>query len=146
VALLLALGLALLPLGTWRDANAGLAISYPSSWHVTTRQLTPITDPTQRIVLYSGPAPQPRAAPKPRQVIAVLMEVRAPTDLREFPKRPRHFRLLRLGLVKSFSGKRWGELTFREHRRAFYVFIGVGSDARAQLPQLLRSLDSLQVH
>jgi hypothetical protein len=39
----------------------------------------------------------------------------------------------------------WGELTFRDHRRAFYVFIDVGSQAGAQLSKLLGALNSLRV-
>jgi hypothetical protein len=48
-------------------------------------------------------------------------------------------------MLEGFSGKRWGELTFHDHRRAFYVFIGVGSHSRAQLPKLPGALDSLRV-
>lgn len=147
MAILLSLALLLVPLGTWRDADARLALSYPRGWHVTTRELTPVTDPVERFAIYSGPLPQPLAPAKARQVIAIVSEVTSPlpVTLARFPKRPHHFRLSHLGLLKGFSGKRWGELTFRDHQRAFYVFIGVGSQARGQLPKLLGALDSLRV-
>ena len=148
MAILLSLALLLLvPAGTWRDPHARLAVSYPRGWHLTTRELTPITDPVERFAIYSGPLPRPLASPKARQVIAIVMEVKSPlpVTLAHFPKRPHHFRLSHLGLLEGFSGKRWGELTFRDHRRAFYVFIGVGSQSRAQLPQVLDALNSLRV-
>jgi hypothetical protein len=147
MAILLSLALLLVPVGTWRDTEARLSVSYPRGWHVTTRELTPITDPVERFVIYSGPLPQPLASPKARHVIAIVMEVKSPlhVDLLRFPKRPHHFRLAHLGMLERFSGKRWGELTFRDHRRAFYVFIGVGSRAGAQVPKLLGALDSLCV-
>ena len=79
--------------------------------------------------------------------MAIVMEVKSPlpVTLAHFPRRPDHFRLAHLGLLEGFSGKRWGELTFRDHRRAFYVFIGIGSQSRAQLPKVLGALDSLRV-
>jgi len=135
------------PLGTWHNAQARLAVSYPRGWHVTDRELTAISDPVERFAVYSGPLPEPLVPPKARQVIAIVSEVTSPlpVTLAHFPKRPHHFRLSRLGMLEGFSGKRWGELTFRDHGRAFYVFIGAGSDARAQLPRLLGALDSLRV-
>jgi hypothetical protein len=56
---------------------------------VTTRELTPITDPVERFAIYSGPLPQPLAAPKAGPVIAIVMEVRSPlpVDLTRFRKR-----------------------------------------------------------
>jgi hypothetical protein len=47
MAILLSLAL-LVPLGTWHDAQARLALSYPRGWHVTTRELTAVTDPAER--------------------------------------------------------------------------------------------------
>jgi hypothetical protein len=147
MAILLSPALLLVPAGTWRDTQARLAVSYPRGWHLTTRELTPITDPVERFAIYSGQLPRPLASPKPRQVMAIVMEVKSPlpVTLAHFPKRPDHFRLSHLGMLEGFSGKRWGELIFRDHRRAFYVFIGLGSQSRAQLPKLLGALDSLRV-
>lgn len=136
MAILLSLALLVMPVGTWRDAQARLAVRFPRGWHVTTRELTPVTDPVERFAIYSGPVPRPLGPPKARQVIAIVMEVKSPlrVDLVNFPKRPHHFRLSRLGMLEGFSGKHWGELTFRDHGRAFYVFVGVGRQADAQLP------------
>jgi hypothetical protein len=147
MSIFLSVALLLAPAGIWRDTQARLTVRYPQRWHVTTRELTPITDPVERFAIYSGPLPKRLASPKARQVIAIVMEVKSPlpVDLAHFPKRPRHFHLSHLGLLEGFSGKRWGELTFRDHRRAFYVFVGVGYRAGAQLPKLLGSLDSLRV-
>lgn len=144
---MLSFALLLVPVGTWRNTESRLAVSYPREWHVTTRELTPITDPVERFAIYSGPLPHPLAAPKAHQVIAIVMEVKSPlpVDLEHFPKRPHHLRLSHLGMLEGFSGKHWGELTFRDHHRAFYVFIGVGSRAGAQVPKLLGALDSLRV-
>jgi hypothetical protein len=132
---------------TWHGAQARLTVTYPAGWHVTTRSLTPITDPVERFALYSGPLPRPQGPPRAQQVEAVVLEQEPPLpiDLAGFPQRPRHFHVSRLGMLEGFNGKRWGELRFRDHHRAFYVFVGVGSDARAQLPRLLAALDSLRV-
>lgn len=147
MVILLSLALLLAPVGTWHNAQARLTVSYPRAWHITTRELTPITDPVQRFAFYSGRRPRPLASPTAHQVIAILLEVKSPlrVTLAHFPKRPRHFRLPHLGMVEGFSGTHWGELTFRAHERAFYVFIGIGSQADSQVPKLLGALDSLRV-
>jgi hypothetical protein len=36
MAMLLSLGLLLVPAGIWSDAHARLAVSYPLGWHLTT--------------------------------------------------------------------------------------------------------------
>jgi len=123
---------------------AALALAIPAGWHVTTASVTPITNPVERFVLYSGAAPRPGAPPRAGQVLAIVMEERAP-DLSVFPPRPRRFRLRRLTTMESFAGKRWAEIVFRDRRRAFYVFVGVGVRAGAQVPALLGALDSLRV-
>jgi hypothetical protein len=52
--------------------------------------------------------------------------------------------MTRLTALEGFRG-RWAEITFREHDRAFYLFIGAGNDARRPLSILMRALDSLRV-
>jgi hypothetical protein len=129
----------------WQGDN--LRVMYPRSWHVTTRSLTAITQPVQRFAIYSGRRPRPMAAPKPNQVIGLVMEqtALAPGDLlREFPRRPTYFALTPPFSVEGFSGS-WGEIIFRDHRRAFYLFVGVGAHAQPQLPRLLAALDTLRV-
>lgn len=131
--------------GIWHDAHAHLTLRYPVTLHVTTSALTGITDPVEWVALYSGSPPNAMVAPRAHQVIAILMEQAPPRDIAGFPPRPRRFRIRRLTMLEGFSGRRWGEITFRDHGRAFYIFIGVGSQADAQIPRLLRTLDSLRV-
>ena len=85
------------------------------------------------------------AALDAEQVIAIVLEQLPPVDLRLFPPRPRRFRIAHLGRVEGFNGPRWDEIVFRDHGRAFYIFVGVGSRAGSQVPALLDALDSLRV-
>ena len=148
ITALLATALALAPAGAWTSRAAHLTVNYPAGWHVTTRSLTPITQPVERFALYAGAPPRPVAGPpRPGEVIGFVMEQTnlQPGDLRNFPARPPHFHLLRpLGGVEGF-GNRWAEIVFRDHARGFYLFIGVGEGAGSQLPKLLTALDSLRV-
>jgi hypothetical protein len=142
--------LAVSPVGTWSSARSHLTLTYPPGWHITTTSLTPITQPVQRVAVYSGGSPRPMGPPKRGQVIGIVMEQTdlAPRDLSRFPARPTHFRVAHLGGVEGFnSGRtgRWGEIVFRDHGRGFYVFIGVGAGAASQLRPLLVALDSLRV-
>jgi hypothetical protein len=123
---------------------AALALAIPPGWHVTTASVTTITKPAERFVLYSGVAPRPGGDPRARQVMAIVMEQLKP-ELLLFSPRPRRFHLRRLTTMESWKGRRWGELVFRDHRRAFYVFVGAGTGANAQIPILLAALDSLRV-
>jgi hypothetical protein len=138
----------------WHDAQASLTVRYPDSWHVTTRNLTNITQPVPRFAIYSGAAPSraPVASGeftrrlRPNQVVAVVMEQTAVSaaDLGRLPPRPHRFAVRRLTGVEGF-GTRWVEFYFRDHGREFYLFIGVGEQATGQLPTLLHSLDTLRV-
>jgi hypothetical protein len=136
--------------GTWHDGKAGLTISYPAGWHVTTRSLTTITQPVQRFVVYSGSVPHSLAqvaGPSANQALAIVMEQTSVSaiDLKQFPRRPEKFTISHLGGIESFEGDRWAERVFREKRRAFYIFIWVGAKDGRQLPTLLNALDSLRV-
>jgi hypothetical protein len=135
------------PTGVWHDARTHLTLRHPAALHVTTLELTGITDPVERVALYSGALPDGMVKPRSQQVIAILMEQEPPLpdDVARFPPRPRRFRIRRLTTLEGFSGPRWGEITFRDHGRAFYLFVGVGSRADAQIPGVLRALDSLRV-
>jgi hypothetical protein len=129
----------------WQADN--LRVTYPRNWHLTTRSLTAITQPVQRFAIYSGRRPRPMAAPGLNQVIGLVMEqtALAPGDLpKEFPQRPTHLALGPHLSVEGFRGS-WGEIVFRDHRRAFYLFVGVGAHAQSQLPRLLAALDTLRV-
>ncbi len=136
--------------GTWHDGKVGLTISYPAQWHVTTSRLTTITQPVQRLVVYSGPLPRKLvdvASPSADQALAIVMEQTSVSaaDLKQFPRRPKKFTVAHLGGIESFEGDRWTERVFRDHGRAFYVFIWVGANDHRQLTTLLNALDSLRV-
>jgi hypothetical protein len=137
--------------GTWHDGKTGLTISYPTAWHVTTRTLTTITQPTQRFVVYSGSTPHSLAqvaSPRANQALAIVMEqtnVSAADLEQQFPRRPKKFTVSHLGGIESFAGFRWAERVFRENGRGFYVFIWVGAKDKRSLPILLNVLDSLRV-
>jgi hypothetical protein len=138
----------------WHDAQAKLAVRYPDSWHVTTRNLTNITQPVPRFTIYSGASPRRVAVTsgeftqglRADQVIGVVMEATSvsPPDLRRLPPRPHRFTVNRLTGVEGF-GDRWVEFFFRDHGREFYVFIGVGQHGARHLPTLLHSLDTFRV-
>jgi len=135
---------------TWRDGKAGLAITYPAGWHVTTRSLTTITQPAQRFAVYSGATPRrvaQVASPSADQALAIVMEQTSvsASDLKQFPRRLKRFTVSRLGGIESFAGWRWAERVFRQDGRAFYVFIWVGAEDGGQLSTLLNTLDSLRV-
>jgi hypothetical protein len=132
----------------WTDSRARIALRYPAAWHVSKTPFSPVSDPLQRFVLYNhSPLPTARLAPRRDQVIAQLAEVVPPlrTDIAQFPPRPKHYQLPKLGRMEGFDGNRWTEITFRDHGRGFYLFIGVGVNAVSSEPNLLRSLDSLTV-
>ena len=138
----------------WRDAQASLAVGYPDSWHVTTRNLTNITQPVPRFAIYSGASPRRVAVTRGEftqglrsdQVMGIVMEQTSvsPADLRRLPRRPHRFTVSRLTGVEGF-GDRWVEFFFRDHGREFYVFVGVGKHGARHLPTLLHSLDTLRV-
>jgi hypothetical protein len=134
---------------TWHDTKAGLTINYPSGWHVTKGNVTTITEPVPRLVIYTGAPPRPVmvAGPRAGQVVAILMEQTpvSASELLRFPRRPARFQVKHLGAIESFAGDHWAELTFRDTGRAFYIFVGVGAKALAQLPKALDALDSLRV-
>jgi hypothetical protein len=134
-------------LSTFAEKSASVSLRYPSDWRVSTVPFTPVSDPTQRFVLYS-PSPLPSAlAPRRNQVIAQLSEVVPPlaTDIGAFPPRPQRFRLPALGRMEGFDGDRWGEIAFRDHGRGFYLFIAIGANARTKEQALLQALGSLTI-
>jgi hypothetical protein len=133
---------------TYVDRAARISIRYPHGWRVSREPFTAVTDPVERLVLYApAPLPPTRRAPRRDQVIALLLETvpPLPLDLRQFPRRPRRFRLPHPGRMEGFDGDRWAELVFRDHGRAFYVFVGVGTAATGKEASLLAALDSLVV-
>jgi hypothetical protein len=130
----------------YRDFHARIVMRYPATWHANNKTVSPVIEPFQRVVLYSGMRVDSSRAPRSAQVAAILVEATQAVDLSRFPRRPRRFRLSGVGRMEGFSGSRWSEIIFRDHRRGFVLFVWVGRDvgstARAQL---LHSLDSLSV-
>jgi hypothetical protein len=131
----------------------GIILRYPAGWSVGNDPLNGITDPVQRFVLSSYPVSVGRPdfdgnyAPPPRGVIAQLVEEVPPLNNGGvWPPRPRRFKLPPLGRMEGFGGNRWAELRFREHRRRFYVFIGIGRRASStRIGLLLHSLDGMTI-
>jgi hypothetical protein len=144
---LMAAALLATPTGIWHDGRTHLTLRHPATLRVTAQELTGITDPVERVALYSGATPDAMLRPRANQVIAILMEQVPPltVDLARFPPRPHRFRIRRLTTLEGFAGPRWAEILFRDHGRAFYLFVGVGAHADAQVPEALRALDSLRV-
>jgi hypothetical protein len=67
-------------------------------------------------------------------------------ELPRTQRRPRHFRLDPKGAGGSCTPPNSGELTFREHRRAFYIFYGFGRSAStATHAKAMQLLDSLRI-
>jgi hypothetical protein len=66
--------------------------------------------------------------------------------LRRVPRRPRHFVLAATGWGGLCTPPDSGELTFRQHGRAFYVFYGFGRKAPQRIrAQAERLLDRMQI-
>jgi len=132
----------------------GIVLRYPDGWYATNEPLNGITDPVQRFVLSSYRVPAGGAdanatyAPPPRGVIAQLVEEVPPINNGGvWPPRPHRFSLPRLGRMETFGGNRWGETLFRDQRRHFYIFIGVGRRASsAQVALMLRTLDAMTIN
>jgi hypothetical protein len=137
------------PPGSWHSTKAHLTVPVPAGFHLTTTNITTITQPIPRFVLYSGRLPGQVAdsSPSEDQVLVILMEqTNAGSYLnRDFRPRPRHFAIARVNGLEGFAGSRWDEVVFRDHGRAFYAFIWTGLHAKGQIPELLGALDSLRV-
>jgi hypothetical protein len=139
---------------SYSQPGDNLGVTFPTSLHVTTKGWNTLSDPKPRFILYSGQSLAVPAAewgmgpPRRGQVIGALLEQKPPLlpgVLRRFPARAAHFRAAHLTRrVEGFSGN-WQEITFRDHGRAFYLFIGVGHGGSALLPALLHALDTLSV-
>jgi hypothetical protein len=143
------------PTTSYSQPAAHLGVILPTSLHVTTKGWNIFSDPKPRLVLYSGqfPAvPDPSRGvmgpPRVGQVVGALLEVTPPVargELRRFPARPDHFEATHLTQnIEGFTGK-WQEIIFRDHGRAFYLFIGVGTGGSVLVPTLLHAFDTLRV-
>lgn len=131
----------------------GIVLRYPSGLYLSTRPFDSVADPVQRFVLstYRVPDGRPDSAgdytPPANGVIVQLLEDVPAHDFRfKAPPRPASFTLPKLsGHVERF-GDRWGEITFRDHGRGFYIFIAAGRRApSSEIALVLHALDGLTV-
>jgi hypothetical protein len=137
----------------------GISLVVPAGWHVTTARLNGVRDPvtvftaTSFRLRHIRPAPGlcSRTLQDQWRVDGAYVQLTEERDgasrrrmLPRTQRRPRHFRLDAKGAGGLCTPPNSGELTFREHGRAFYIFYGFGRRAstatRAQAMQLLDSL------
>ncbi len=137
-----------------------VSVRYPSTWHATSRALTPVTSPAQVLAVASYPLPaDDRGADgcAPKGVDALPAggafvygwgygDLRGTIGarLRDFPRRPARFVFGRLGddecLGRSYLFR------FRAGGRFFQLYAVLGPRAtRKTRATLLRILDSLRV-
>ena len=137
----------------------GISFVLPAGWHVTSARVNGVRDPVTVFTATSFPLRHQHPAPgfcsrtlqeqwRIDGAYVHLTEERDGASRRRMlprtPGRPRHFRLDANGAGGLCTPPNSGELTFREHRRAFYVFYGFGTHAstvtHAKAMQLLDSL------
>jgi len=139
----------------------GISFAIPAGWHVTTARINGVRDPvtvftaTSFRLRHRHPAPglcSPTLQDQWRVdgAYVQLTEERDGASRRRMlprtPSRPRHFRLDAKGAGGLCTPPNSGELTFREHGRAFYVFYGFGTRAsRATHAKAMHLLDSLRI-
>jgi hypothetical protein len=138
------------------DRGQGISLRYIDGWHVSNQRLNGIIDPVQRFVVSSyriGPPSRSSGgaeggyAPPADGVLAQLSED-APAHLSGFPARLHKLttipKLRDVGC--GLAGDRWAEIMFKQHGRAFYLFIGIGARAsHAARAQLLATVNTLVI-
>jgi hypothetical protein len=142
--------------GTPRFDRDGIAFRVPEGWSLTLGRLNGVVDPVT-VFTVSTFRVRPggtstgicstrlRRSWRANGAYLQLTEERDGASLRRMlrrvPRRPRHFVLAARGWGGLCTPPDSGELTFREHGRAFYVFYGLGRKAprrvRAQAAALL---------
>src|SRR5712691_1528240 len=139
----------------------GISFVLPAGWHMTTARINGVRDPvtvftaTSFRLRHKHPAPGlcSRTLQDQWRVDGAYVQLTEERDSasrrRMLPRtaaRPRHFRLDAKGAGGLCTPPNSGELTFREHRRAFYVFYGFGTRAStATHTKVMQLLDSLQI-
>lgn len=139
----------------------GISLVLPAGWHVTTARVNGVRDPvtvftaTSFRLRHIRPAPGlcSRALQDQWRVDGAYVQLTEERDgasrrrmLPRTQRRPRHFRLDAKGAGGLCTPPNSGELTFREHGRAFYVFYGFGRRASTTThAQAMHLLDSLRV-
>jgi hypothetical protein len=121
-------------------ASIGVAVRYPSAWQLTTYNRTFVPDPALCFEL----APTANAGVDVK-VVEYLPPYLNPRYLSTYPTRPRLFSLDRL----RPSDDDWSPgklLSFREHRRVFFVGVVLPATApRATRRTIETILDSLKI-
>jgi hypothetical protein len=143
---------------TWH--GRGVSVRIPQGWHATRARLTPVTWPVQFLAVASYPLPRDdRGADgcEPKAAVDRLPSAGAfifgweyagtangPIRKRDFPPRPRSFRLLHLGRYECLNHSYL--VRFRAAGRYFQVQVRLGPHASLRTRNLaLRVLDSLRV-
>lgn len=130
---------------TTRSDRAGIGFQVPKGWSLTLGRINGVVDPVTVFTVSTfrlrpggtasdGLCSKPlRRAWRADGGYVQLTEERDGASLRRMlrrvPRRPRHFVLDAKGSGGLCTPPNSGELTFREHGRAFYVFYGFGRKA-----------------
>jgi hypothetical protein len=146
--------------GTWQTLDAhGVIVRYPPGWFATAQPLTPVDAPGQILAVASYPLPRTSAGAEgcmPREALEKMTRDGAfifgweyglvgrggSPSARDFPARPRHFRLTNLGNYECMG--RSYMLRFRAAGRAVQIHIAFGARASAETrATTLKVMDSL---
>ncbi len=145
---------------TLTDTSAGLSISYPAGWDATTRPLTEVLWPPERLAAATYPldevepgsncAPSPALAALPSDgaLLHLFEYTKRPGDgeLKDFPARPARFRLEPGTLLNYECAGLSHAFVFADEGRRFQAHLWFGDQAgRATKAEALAILDSLEV-
>jgi hypothetical protein len=125
--------------------SAGVSILYPAGWHTLTVDRH-VTNPALRFQVSTEPGAS-GASVGPRDAVVrveeLLPPLLRPRGLKGFPPRPARFSLATFR--RSESWPRGHGTAFREHGRAFYVWVALGSRDSALRARVEAMLDTLAV-
>ena len=136
-------------------AGAGISFEYPSEWRITTRRLDNVVEPITLVTVTSydmdgqgEPQTCPATNGAGRPPDGVFIHLKEDIDegaARGFPARPDQFTLPtegQAGCLPPLSA----EIPFRDHGRAFYLWVSIGSSADlATRVAAMRVLDSIEI-
>lgn len=144
---------------TLDDPAAGLSISYPAGWDATTRPLTEVVWPPERLAAATYPlldiepgsncAPGPALAALPRDgallhLFEYTKRASAGSELKQFPDRPPRFRLEPGSLLNYECAGLSHAIVFMDGGRRLQAHVWFGEDAaeptRAEALEILNSL------